>query len=276
MPPGATQLATGLLAPGAGAPAPVVYTIPAGPGPATLWDIAAVHLGAGERWREIWQLSEGRPQPGGAKRTSPRRLLPGWTVLLPATSNPARSMRTAAEPGAPAPTPPVPTPPVPAALLDAPAGAGPTVAAEVTVRPGDTLSELAAAHGQPDWQPAWLANAGRAEPDGARYTDPDLIRPGWRLTLPADVALTAVAPAPAQPTGGRRLSPEPAGSGQRKRAGRTEPVCSGESSRQRRTRPARPWRSGRCWPGRGRWGCPAVAGCGALRERPRCPAQRRR
>ena len=177
-----------------------------------MWDIAAVHLGAGERWREIWQLSEGRPQPGGAKRTSPRRLLPGWTVLLPATSNPARSMRTAAEPGAPAPTPPVPTPPVPtppvpAALLDAPAGAGPTVAAEVTVRPGDTLSELAAAHGQPDWQPAWLANAGRDEPDGARYTDPDLIRPGWRLTLPADVALTAVAPAPAQPTGGAGSAP---------------------------------------------------------------------
>ncbi|MBW3647673.1 MAG: LysM peptidoglycan-binding domain-containing protein, partial [Actinobacteria bacterium] len=104
------------------------YTIPSGDGPATLWDIAAAHLGAGERWQEIWQLNEGRAQPDGAVMSSPRRLLPGWTVLVPTSTTPA----------------------VPAGV-------------EVLVEPGDTLSDLAAEHARTaDWQPAWKANAGRS------------------------------------------------------------------------------------------------------------------
>jgi len=71
-----------------------------------------------------------------------------------------------------------------------------TSATEVTVQTGDTLSELSAEHGQSDWRQAWRVNADRAEPGGARYTDPDLIRPGWRLTIPA-AADPADAPAPA-------------------------------------------------------------------------------
>ncbi len=151
--------------------ATTVYTIPAsGSGPATLWDIAETHLGAGERWHEIWQLNQGRVQPGGATMTSPRRLLPGWTVLVPAPA----SLTGAASETATTPTPAGAAP------------AGPTSAAEVTVHTGDTLSELSAEHGQRDWHRTWQANAGRAEPAGARYTDPDLIRPGWRLTIPAN------------------------------------------------------------------------------------------
>ena len=47
------------------------------------------------------------------------------------------------------------------------------------MRPGDTLSELAADHGDRDWTSVWQANAGRTEPGGDRLTDPDYIEPGW-------------------------------------------------------------------------------------------------
>src|SRR5690606_1155368 len=59
-------------------------------------------------------------------------------------------------------------------------------AGTVVVEPGDTLSQIALEE---------LGDAGRypeifeasndmVQPDGARLTDPDLLRPGWELTLP--------------------------------------------------------------------------------------------
>lgn len=145
----------------ADAPAVPVMTVEihVGHGPRTFWDLAETHLGSGARWAEIWQLNEGRVQPGGAVMSSPHRLLPGWTVLLPA--------------GAAADTTPT-----------ASTVPGPSTDLEVTVRAGDTLSELAAERGQPDWRRTWQANAGRTQPDGARFSRPDLIRPGWRITIP--------------------------------------------------------------------------------------------
>lgn len=150
-----------------------VYTIPSGAGPATLWDIAQTHLGSGERWQEIWQLNEGRTQPDGAVMTSPRRLLPGWTVLVPTGT--------------------------------AAAAAAATGTTEVTVEPGDTLAELAQEHGLADWQPTWQANAGRAQPDGSTFTDPDLIRPGWQLSIPT---ATPTEQAPAAVSGGDQTARE--------------------------------------------------------------------
>lgn len=155
-----------------------LYVVPADGGPATLWDIAHSYLGQGERWGEIWLLNEGRSQPDGSTMTSPRRLLPGWTVLVPGEDRPGRTAATAAA----------------------------TAAVEVIVRPGDTLSELAAEHGQADWRAAWRSNAGRREPDGSTYTDPDLIRPGWRLTIPASAAAPAGAASPRAGEGGAEQS----------------------------------------------------------------------
>jgi nucleoid-associated protein YgaU len=65
------------------------------------------------------------------------------------------------------------------------APAGP-VAAVYAVRAGDTLWSIAArALGDPfRWQEVWRVNAGRRMNDGSRFVDPDLIRPGWRLSLP--------------------------------------------------------------------------------------------
>ena len=48
---------------------------------------------------------------------------------------------------------------------------------------GDTVSEIAADHGVPDWRTVWDANKGRAEPGGKRFTDPDHIEVGWTLTV---------------------------------------------------------------------------------------------
>jgi len=156
-----------------------LYVVPAGDGAGTYWDLAATWLGSGERWPEIWRLNEGRQQADGAVMSSPRLLRPGWTVLLPEPHHPN---------GAPS----------------GPATARTPIAAaaEVTVHPGDTLSQITADHSQGDWHRTWDANAGRREPDGARFTNPDLIRPGWQLTVPAPAAASAradLAPSPTRP-----------------------------------------------------------------------------
>ncbi|MBT2418064.1 LysM peptidoglycan-binding domain-containing protein [Streptomyces sp. ISL-22] len=70
---------------------------------------------------------------------------------------------------------------------------------EYTVVEGDTLWDIAATHlgDAVKWPRIYKLNKDRLQPDGGRLTDPDLIRPGWRLTVP--VAGTA-APPPARPT----------------------------------------------------------------------------
>ena len=77
--------------------------------------------------------------------TNPALLRLGWTVLIPA--DPPQAAATGTD----------------------------------VVRPGDTLTSIAAADGLPSWHPLWQANANRPEPDGDRFTNPDLIRPGWVL-----------------------------------------------------------------------------------------------
>ena len=58
----------------------------------------------------------------------------------------------------------------------------------VTVTPGDNLWRIAAAHlgTGTRWQQIFSLNAGRAQDDGRRLADPNLILPGWVLELPPD------------------------------------------------------------------------------------------
>jgi LysM repeat protein len=62
------------------------------------------------------------------------------------------------------------------------------------VQPGDTLSEIAQDQlGDADAYPSiFRASRDTVQPNGARLSDPDLILPGWKLTIPGE-------PAPAEP-----------------------------------------------------------------------------
>lgn len=100
-------------APTAGSPAPALrsYVVQRGD---TLWGIAEQQLGDPLEWQAIYQLNEGRPQPGGVTLTDPHWIDPGWTLLLPtppgATSAPPAASSVPQPPPAPEPsTVPSPT-----------------------------------------------------------------------------------------------------------------------------------------------------------------------
>jgi LysM repeat protein len=167
----AQQSTPATAAPTAAAAVPVAATTTItldAQGPRTWWDLAQTHLGAGDRWRELWSLNEGHPQPGGVTLTDPGNLRAGWTILLPA---PTTAPSTEASPQTTAPSV---------------GGAG----VDVVVEPGDSLAEIATDHDM-TWPQVWDANAGREQPDGERFTDPDNILPGWTVTIPAPPGWTA-------------------------------------------------------------------------------------
>lgn len=134
----------------------------------TLWDIAERHLGDPLRYTEIRDLNLGRTQPDGRTLRDADWILPGWTLLLPADATDTDT----------------PIRPTSAAAVDEPT---------VVVKPGDTLWDIAEAHLGDGARYPEIAdlNRGVAQPDGARLTDPDLIRPGWVLRLPGKTAIAA-------------------------------------------------------------------------------------
>ena len=87
-----------------------------------------------------------------------------------------------------------------AAPPDGAAAAIETAPTTYTVRPGDTLWDIADEHlGDPTaWPRIWDENAGDNMGGGRTFDDPDLILPGWELDLPGDhVDLpTVAAPTP--------------------------------------------------------------------------------
>ena len=144
----------------------------------SLWQIATDHLGDGTRFTEIAQLNYGLPQPDGHALAADHWLRPGWTLRLPdaATTTTTTASRTQS----------------------------PT--ASVTVQPGDTLWDIAQdTLGDGARYPEIAAASTGPQPDGEQLTDPDLIRPGWHLTLPH----TAASPTPQRP-GPRPHPPPPA------------------------------------------------------------------
>lgn len=48
-----------------------------------LWDIADKHLGAGQRYKEIYELNKDRVQPDGRKLELARLIQPGWELVMP-------------------------------------------------------------------------------------------------------------------------------------------------------------------------------------------------
>jgi hypothetical protein len=49
----------------------------------SLWEIAQNHLGDGRRYREIFELNAGRPQPDGTRLTIASLIRPGWILRMP-------------------------------------------------------------------------------------------------------------------------------------------------------------------------------------------------
>ena len=98
----ATATSAAPTTPPASSAAPTTYVVQRGD---TLWGIAQRELGDPLRWSEIYQLNEGRPQPGGLTLTDPHWIDPGWTLLMPTPA----ATPTAAPP-APSPTPPTSAP----------------------------------------------------------------------------------------------------------------------------------------------------------------------
>lgn len=137
----------------------------------TLWKIAEDHLGDPMRYPEIVKLNPAAIGPDN-------EITPGTVLTLPADATGVPTHSAAAQGGA----------------------------KDVRVQPGDTLwdiEERVTGSGA-NWNAGWEANKGRAEPGGEHFTDPNLIRPGWTLRIPAGEAATS------QPVTHR---PAPAGSG---------------------------------------------------------------
>ncbi|MXW76263.1 MAG: LysM peptidoglycan-binding domain-containing protein [Acidimicrobiaceae bacterium] len=62
-------------------PEPTTVTVVRGD---SLWRLAAVHLGNGARWPEIYELNMGKVQADGRRLTNPHLILIGWVLELPA------------------------------------------------------------------------------------------------------------------------------------------------------------------------------------------------
>ena len=129
----------------------------------TLWSIAEKELGDGMRWPEIAELNHGVTQPDGHSLGDSHWVNPGWTLTIPSAPAPASA---------------------------------PTA---YTVRPGDTLSEIAQQElGSSDRFGEILAASSSIEqPGGAHLTDPDRLGVGWTLEVPHTAPAPAPAPAPA-------------------------------------------------------------------------------
>lgn len=89
----------------------------------------------------------------------------------------------------------------------------PAATGTVTVKPGDTLSGIARTHlgDETAWPTLYEASLGTVQPDGGRLTNPDLILPGWTITLPNPVTTPAPAPQAPAPEAPASPSVEPVG-----------------------------------------------------------------
>ncbi|MFF4542592.1 hypothetical protein [Streptomyces aureus] len=147
----------------------------------SLWSIAEKELGDGERWREIADLNEGHTMAGGQVFRSSSFLQPGWTLAMPADTEPEDLRpQTGGRQGAD--------------------GTGRHDV--VTVHAGDSLSKIAEDElgDQRAWPRLYDANKNKPQPAGLpAITDPDLIYAGQHVTVPG----ARPHPAPAPPDAGK-------------------------------------------------------------------------
>ncbi|MEV6682131.1 LysM peptidoglycan-binding domain-containing protein [Streptomyces erythrochromogenes] len=150
----------------------------------SLWSIAEHTLGDGQRWEEIARMNEGRPMTDGSVFRADQPIRPGWILTLPtAPQAGSRAQATAT------------------AEME-------SARSEHTVRSGENLSGIAGARlgDASRYMEIFELNRGKDLPDGAgTFTDPDLIYPGQRLTLPRDGGAGPTAPGSATPGAGETV-----------------------------------------------------------------------
>ncbi len=146
----------------------------------TPWGIAERHLGRGIRWREIWNLNRGVPQPDGRAWITEDLIHPGWRLRLPADAvgvNPPAAPTTPAPAGSDAPDQPAQT--------DAPAPAPPD--AEDSTPGHGTAPADAGQHdqAQPSRDPA-ACDPERlpSGSDGSASTTPETPPPDGQIATP--------------------------------------------------------------------------------------------
>lgn len=126
----------------------------------TLWSIAEQHLGDGAHYKQIADLNYQHRQPDGAKLTNSHWIRPGWQLKVPAPDKPTPDQDSSKD------------------------------KSSYTVKPGDTLWKLADDKLGDGDRYVKIVQASRnlEQPGGDRLTDPDEIRPGWQLNIPAGPA----------------------------------------------------------------------------------------
>ncbi|GAB2490781.1 hypothetical protein GCM10027063_35000 [Promicromonospora xylanilytica] len=182
---------------------PATYTVQPGD---SLWRIAEQTLGDGARFKQIADLNYGVPQADGGSLDAGNWIEPGWVLLLPAEASGA-AVETGVSPTSTGSgdtdgsgDDPVGIAPSKSAADDGSddpgsdgsgtvdvrnPGAAPADA-EVVVESGDTLwgiaeEELGDGTKYPE---VFEASRDTEQPGGERLTDPDLILPGWTVTVP--------------------------------------------------------------------------------------------
>ncbi|MFI9080790.1 BTAD domain-containing putative transcriptional regulator [Streptomyces sioyaensis] len=114
--------------------------------------------------------------------TAPLNPLTGQktTGQMPAAPGPAKAATAAFHPGHP----------------ERDAGAAAVRHVEYTVKEGDNLWDLAHTHlgDALKWPRIYALNKDRVQHDGAQLTDPDLLKPGWQLTIPVSHQPTSPPP----------------------------------------------------------------------------------
>lgn len=139
----------------------------------TLWSLAEHHLGSGTRYAEIRDLNLGQPQADGRALSGDHWIYPGWMLQLPtdASNLPAQVEETV--------------------------DAGWAEPVAHVVEPGESLWVIAGDELDDELRYVEIfdANADLVQADGRALTDPDLIQPGWLLTIPTSPT-SIVPPAP--------------------------------------------------------------------------------